>query len=121
MPQIKKNNQNMICIFYLFQPSLSLKLFFLSAPSIRPFFLKRKEEEEKDAERKEVPNQQRTLNKLPTELHCKIFVIHHRLSIQVGAKGAKMCMQCAYTVPTLNRATVNSATRLVVQYFGVPF
>ena len=35
------------------------------------------------------PNQQRTLNKLPTELRRRNFTIKRRLSIQVGAKRAK--------------------------------
>ncbi len=36
-----------------------------------------------------MPNQQRTLNKLPTELRRKVFVTKHRLSIQIGGKRAK--------------------------------
>ena len=43
-----------------------------------------------------IPNQQHTLNKLPTELRCSEFVNQHRLSIQIGAKRAKTCMQCVY-------------------------
>ena len=35
------------------------------------------------------PNQQRTLNKLPTELRCKDFVTKHRLNIQTSAKMCK--------------------------------
>ena len=35
------------------------------------------------------PNQQRTLNKFPTELQCRKFANKHRLSIQIGAKRAK--------------------------------
>ena len=34
-----------------------------------------------------VPNQQRTLNKLPPELRCRNFVTKHRLSMQIGTKG----------------------------------
>ena len=45
------------------------------------------------------PNQQRTLNMLPSELRCRNFVNKHRLSIQVGAKRAKTCMQCVH-IPT---------------------
>ena len=40
------------------------------------------------------PNQQHTLNKLPTELRCRIFFNKHRLSVQIVAKRAKACMQC---------------------------
>ena len=40
-----------------------------------------------------LPNQQRTVNKLPPELQCRKFVNNHRLSIQIGAKRAKTCMQ----------------------------
>ncbi len=39
-----------------------------------------------------LPNQQRTLNKLLTELQCRNFVNKHRLGIQVGAKCAKTYM-----------------------------
>ncbi len=35
------------------------------------------------------PNQQRTLNKLPTDPRCRNFVTKRRLSIQVGVKCAK--------------------------------
>ncbi len=47
-----------------------------------------------------LPNQQRTLNKLPTELQYRNFVNKHRLSIQIGAKCAKMCAQCVLHIPT---------------------
>ncbi len=46
-----------------------------------------------------LPNQQRTLNKLPTELRCRNFANKHRLSIQIGTKHAKMCMRCVH-IPT---------------------
>ncbi len=39
------------------------------------------------------PNQQHILNKLPTDLRCRNFVNNHRLSMQIGAKYAKTCMQ----------------------------
>ncbi len=46
-----------------------------------------------------VPNQQRTtLNKLPPELQCRNNVTKHRLSLQIGAKGAN-CNVCIY-IPT---------------------
>ncbi len=45
------------------------------------------------------PNQQRSSNKLPTELRCRNFANKHRLSIQIGAKLAKRCMQCVH-IPT---------------------
>ena len=45
------------------------------------------------------PNQQRTRNKLPTELRCRNFVNMCRLSIQVGAECAKTCVQCV-RIPT---------------------
>ncbi len=45
------------------------------------------------------PNQQRTPNKLPTELRCRIFLISTDLSMQIGTKRAKTCMQRAH-VPT---------------------
>ncbi len=47
------------------------------------------------------PNQQRRiLNKLPTELQYRNYVTtsKHRLSIQIGAKLAKACMQCVYVL-----------------------
>ncbi len=40
-----------------------------------------------------LPNQQLTLDKLPTELRCRNYVTKHRLSIQIGAKRAKTCVQ----------------------------
>ncbi len=40
-----------------------------------------------------LPDQQRTLSKLPTELRCRHFVNKHRLSTQIGARCAKTCMQ----------------------------
>ncbi len=43
------------------------------------------------------PNQQRTLNKLPTELRCGNFVNKHRLSTQIGAKRAKTCVKFGHT------------------------
>ena len=46
-----------------------------------------------------LPNQQRTLDKLPTELRCRNFVAKHRLSMEIGAKRAKACMQCVH-IPT---------------------
>ena len=47
-----------------------------------------------------LPNQQRTLNKLPTELRCRSFVNKHQLSTQIGAKRAKKtCMLCVH-IPT---------------------
>ncbi len=45
------------------------------------------------------PNQRRTLSELLTELQCRNFVSKHRPSIQIGAKSAKTCIQCA-CVPT---------------------
>ena len=39
------------------------------------------------------PNQRRILNKLPTELRHRNFVNKHRLSMQIGANGAKLSMQ----------------------------
>ncbi len=36
-----------------------------------------------------LPNQQRTLNKLPSELRCRNFVNKHRLNIQIAAKRQK--------------------------------
>ena len=40
------------------------------------------------------PDQQRTLNKVPTELRCRNFVAKHPLGIQIGAKRAKTFIQC---------------------------
>ena len=57
------------------------------------------------------PNQQRRiLNKLPTELQYRNYVTtsKHRLSIQIGAKLAKACMQCVYVYS--NRASILHAT-----------
>ncbi len=48
-----------------------------------------------------VPNQQRTLNKLPTELGCRNLVHKHRLSTQIGAKRATTCLQRAYILKEL--------------------
>ncbi len=45
------------------------------------------------------PNQQRTPNKLPTDLWCRNFVNKHRQSIEIGAKCAKMCVQYVH-IPT---------------------
>ena len=42
------------------------------------------------------PNQQSSLNKLLTEFRCGNFVDKHGLSKQIGAKRAKMCMQCVH-------------------------
>ncbi len=41
-----------------------------------------------------LPNQQCTLNKLPTELRCRNYANKRRLSLQIRAKGAKTCMHC---------------------------
>ncbi len=46
-----------------------------------------------------VPNQQRTLNKLPTELQRRNFVNNHRLGMQIGTKHAKTCMR-SVCIPT---------------------
>ena len=45
------------------------------------------------------PNQQGNLNKFLTELQCRNFATKHQLSIQIGAKLAKICMQCVH-IPT---------------------
>ena len=45
------------------------------------------------------PNKQCTLNKPPTELRSRYFVTKHQLSILVGAKCAKTCMQRLH-IPT---------------------
>ncbi len=42
----------------------------------------------------DAPNQQRTLNKLPTELRRRNFVNKHRPSMQIGANHARTCMHC---------------------------
>ena len=48
-----------------------------------------------------LPNQQRTHNKLTTKLRCRNFVTQHRLSLQIGAKCAKTCMECVVQyIPT---------------------
>ena len=47
------------------------------------------------------PNQQRTLNKLPSELRCRNFVSRHLLSIQIGTKRAKTCTQCVHILTEL--------------------
>ncbi len=49
--------------------------------------------------RESPPNQQHTLNKLPTEFRHRNFVNKHRLSIQISAKRAITCMQCVH-IPT---------------------
>ena len=46
-----------------------------------------------------VPNQQRTLNKLPAELQRRNFVNNHRLGMQIGTKHAKTCMR-SVCIPT---------------------
>ena len=46
-----------------------------------------------------LPDQQRTLNKLPTELRRRNFVDEHRLSILIQAKHAKNCVQRVH-IPT---------------------
>ncbi len=45
------------------------------------------------------PTNNAKLNKLPPELQCRKIFDNHRLSMQIGAKRAKTCMQCVY-VPT---------------------
>ncbi len=47
-----------------------------------------------------LPNQQRTLNKLPTELRCRNFANNHRLGAQICAKRAKTCVQSVYVLRT---------------------
>ncbi len=48
------------------------------------------------------PNQQRTLNKLLTELPCRNFVNKHRLSRQVGTKRVyAMCTELPFCMPPL--------------------
>ncbi len=42
------------------------------------------------------PNQQRTLNKLPTELRCRNFVVKHRLSMQIGGQACKRRVRNVY-------------------------
>ncbi len=47
---------------------------------------------------KKIPNQQRTLNRLPTDLRCRNFANKHQLSIQIGTKRAKnMYSTCTYS------------------------
>ena len=46
-----------------------------------------------------IPNQPRTLNKLRTDFRCRNFVNKQRVSIKIGTKCAKTCMQCVY-IPT---------------------
>ena len=60
------------------------------------FFLKRKFDTKKREKKPISPNQQRTLNKLPSELRCRDFVYKHRLSIQIDARRAKTFMQCVH-------------------------
>ena len=52
-----------------------------------------------EGEKKALPNQQRTLKKLPPELRRGNFVNKQRLSIQIGTKRAKTCTQCV-DIPT---------------------
>ncbi len=51
-----------------------------------------------------LPNQQRTLNKLPTEFQCRLVPIEISListnwAVQISAKRAKMCVQCVQYIP----------------------
>ncbi len=56
---------------------------------MRPNFMSQQQQ-------KNPPNQQRTV-----KLRRRNFVTKHQLSIQIGAKRAKTCMQCVYTcMPT---------------------
>ncbi len=45
------------------------------------------------------PTNNALLNKLPTEFRRRNFVDKHRLSVQIGAKRAKSCIQCV-CIPT---------------------
>ena len=47
-----------------------------------------------------VPNQQRTLNKLSSELRCRKFVNKHWLSIKIGAKMCKKTCVQRVCIPT---------------------
>ena len=65
----------------------------------RLFFLgkgRKKYEEGKE----KIPNQQRTLNKLPPQLRCRNFVNKHRLSIRIGTKRAKNVHAMRTYIPT---------------------
>ncbi len=70
------------CYYYCLSLSLSLSRLACGSPL-----------------RNLLPNQQRTLSKLPTELRCRNSVNKHRPSIQMGAKRAKTCVQCVH-IPT---------------------
>ncbi len=59
------------CVFWYSQSSLCFTICYNTAHPTNPTW---------------VPNQQHTLNKLPTELRCGNFVNKHRLSMQTGAK-----------------------------------
>ena len=71
---------------------------------------------EKGRKKKNLPNQQRTLSKLPPELRCGNFVDKHRLSMQIGAKHAKNgCATCTYSDgASILRATVGGWVRVTV-------
>ena len=64
-----------------------------------------------------LPNHQRTLNKLPTELRCQNFVTKHRLSIQIGTKHAKnVYAMCTYSDwASILHATVGGWVRIKEQ------
>ncbi len=87
-------------------PSFHPSTFFLHLPFFPSNFLKRKDRVGRRPPFPHTPNQQRALNKLPTELRCRYFVYNHRLGIQLGAKGAKnVYAMCIYSNRTL-RTTV---------------
>ncbi len=89
-----------------FSPSLSSsrEIFFSSLKKrgckrVRRDKEKNKRKKGEEQEEEEVPNQQRILNKVPTELRCRNFVNNHRLSIQISIKHGKACVQCVH-IPT---------------------
>ncbi len=46
------------------------------------------------------PNQQRTLNKLPTDPRCRNFANKRQLRMQVGGRSAETCTQGVQYIPT---------------------
>ncbi len=78
------NKSNLIIIFYT-------KKCFLPTQVVE-MKKKRKRKGRSDVR---IPNQQHTLNKLPTELRCRNFVSEHRPSMQICAKRAKTSTQSA--------------------------
>ena len=62
-----------------------------------------------------VPNQQPTLNNLPTKLQCRNFIIKHQLIIRLSAPDVQICMYSTLHIfqPSFQSAVVGGWVLLV--------